>query len=106
MRPELPMLMLDYGAHPNVSGFCFLDILGWGLRTLPVGLSKKLIEKGAGYRGGFSRAVSSGRINAVNCMLDAKISRNQYQSTLTAAKNEGSKEIIEALKKRKGEARW
>ena len=65
MKPELPILMLDYGANPSVNGSLCMSVLGLVLAEQPIELIQKLLEKGAQPEGHLIQAVRCGRSDVV-----------------------------------------
>lgn len=65
------MLMLDYGAESDVSGFGLSPVLRLVVAGQSIILIRQLVEKGVDPRGPLDRAVRWGRSDVNSCLLGA-----------------------------------
>lgn len=100
-EPDLPLLMLEYGADPNIGGFMRLSNLTIAMQKQPVELIQQFVHKGAELKGELINAVRHNRVDVVRCLLDNGVAPAEiHGSVMAAAKERGNKKIIEILKSR------
>ncbi|MCJ1268950.1 hypothetical protein MMC22_008838 [Lobaria immixta] len=100
-EPDLPLLMLEYGADPNIGGFMRMSNLTIAMKEQPVELIEKLVRKGADLRGELMNAVRYNRVDVVRCLLDNGVApEGIHGDIMVAAEKVGSEDIIEILKNR------
>ncbi|KAL9115580.1 MAG: hypothetical protein Q9187_007265 [Circinaria calcarea] len=99
-EPALPLLMLEYGADPNIGGFGRLSNLTIAMKEQPVELIGEFIKKGTELKGELINAVRYDRLDVVEYLLDSGVTLDEIQGdAMAAAEKEGKKDIFEILKK-------
>lgn len=100
-EPDLPLLMLMYGADPNIGGFGPMSVLTIAMKDQPMKLIEELVRKGAELRGELKNAVYYSRVDVVRFLLDNGCAPGGIHGDIMAeAERVGSEDIINILKKR------
>lgn len=103
-EPDLPLLMLKYGADPNTGGFGHMSNLTIGMKEQPMKLIKQLVRDGAELRGELFNAVFYKRVDAVRYLLDnGGAPTGIHGDVMAEAMKGGSEDIIRILRTRGGQ---